>query len=305
MYTINKFFVIGQFVSKNIKFVSEVSMNISMPLENITEKLYLGINISHKRTKYVLGKTLTDDTHIHNCYEIYFNISGDVSFLIEDRLYPVSAGDIIITRPNEFHHCIYNSDCIHDHYCLWFNTNEKITEAFGIFSQVEKGRQNLIYINKNKERIRELFKEIYEIFKKDTESCFEMAARFYSLLELIESEHTTESSRMEIPEPLEKAIKYIDENLPYKCTAEEVAQSLYISRCTLYRLFKENLGMTPARYIEMKRMAMAQEMLYNGKNVSEVCLACGYDSCSHFISVFKKSYNCTPHKYKKQLVFAR
>ena len=46
------------------------------------------------------------DDHIHNECEIYINLSGDVSFAVENSVYPIMPGGIIITRPLEYHHCI-------------------------------------------------------------------------------------------------------------------------------------------------------------------------------------------------------
>ena len=42
-----------------------------------------------------------DGAHIHSFCEVYLNLSGDVSFVVEDSVYPVGRGDIIITKPNE------------------------------------------------------------------------------------------------------------------------------------------------------------------------------------------------------------
>ena len=49
------------------------------------------------------------ESHFHDRCEIYINISGDVSYMVENHLYPVSKGDIIITKPFEYHNCIYNN----------------------------------------------------------------------------------------------------------------------------------------------------------------------------------------------------
>ena len=46
----------------------------------------------------------TDDAHIHDYCEVYFNVSGNVSFAVENKVYPVNTGDIIISKPNEIHY---------------------------------------------------------------------------------------------------------------------------------------------------------------------------------------------------------
>ena len=45
--------------------------------------------------------------HIHDLCEIYVNLSGNVSFVVERNLYKILPGDIIITKPYEYHHCVY------------------------------------------------------------------------------------------------------------------------------------------------------------------------------------------------------
>ena len=44
-----------------------------------------------------------NESHIHKECEIYINLSGDVSFEVENHIYPISRGSVIITRPYEYH----------------------------------------------------------------------------------------------------------------------------------------------------------------------------------------------------------
>ena len=40
--------------------------------------------------------------HVHAECEIYLNLSGDVSFMVEDHIYPIVPGSMIITKPYEY-----------------------------------------------------------------------------------------------------------------------------------------------------------------------------------------------------------
>lgn len=62
--------------------------------------------------------------HAHECCEIYVNVSGDVSFAVEDAIYPIGRGDVIITRPQEYHYCIHNTNAVHKHYRVIFWTQK-------------------------------------------------------------------------------------------------------------------------------------------------------------------------------------
>ena len=61
-----------------------------------------------------------DKKHIHDCYEIYINIKGNVSFLVEDTVHPISSGDIVIFKPNGYHYCVINEKTVHEWVCIWF-----------------------------------------------------------------------------------------------------------------------------------------------------------------------------------------
>lgn len=39
----------------------------------------------------------TMSIHIHDCYEVYFSISGGKQFLIDNRVYEFEAGDIFLS----------------------------------------------------------------------------------------------------------------------------------------------------------------------------------------------------------------
>ena len=99
---------------------------------------------------------------------------------------------------------------------------------------------------------------------------------------------------------MEDVLKYIDTNLGSECSGEKIASEFYISRATLYRMFKTHLNISPAKYIEAKRLSLAKEMLEKKKSIQEVYSTCGFNDYSHFISIFKKRFGTTPHKYIKE-----
>ncbi|MBR7099164.1 MAG: AraC family ligand binding domain-containing protein, partial [Clostridia bacterium] len=80
--------------------------------------------------------------HVDDMIEFYILLEGDVSFMVEHNLYKLLPGDIVITKPNEMHNCILNSDSRHRHMCFgltrrtisffptfWHTNSEKIMSA--------------------------------------------------------------------------------------------------------------------------------------------------------------------------------
>ena len=64
-----------------------------------------------------------DPLHIHGYLEIFFSIDADVSFLVNDAVYPVCAGDLVISRPGDVHVCVFPKSAVYDYYCLWIDTD--------------------------------------------------------------------------------------------------------------------------------------------------------------------------------------
>jgi AraC-like DNA-binding protein len=90
----------------------------------------------------------------------------------------------------------------------------------------------------------------------------------------------------------------ITENL----SMDEMAQRCCVSLSTFKRRFKEWIGGSPHEWIIAKRMELAHKILRERDiTISSLAKLCGYNNVSHFIEVFKKHYNITPHMLRKQL----
>lgn len=98
-----------------------------------------------------------------------------------------------------------------------------------------------------------------------------------------------------------QAKKYIDENYANIKTVDDVCRSMYISRYYLSHLFKEYSGMSPLKYIIIKRIEYAKELLRTTDlPISEIALKTGYVELNSFIKIFKKVENMTPYAYRVQ-----
>lgn len=235
--------------------------------------------------------------HVHREYEIYLNLSGDVSFMVEDRIYPVSAGSVIITRPYEYHHCIYRSNERHRHYRILFSSdnNEKILDVF--FNR-EAGQKNFLMIAPSK---LDRFIYILEKLRCSELTIVSYYKYFFEFLEILdESKNTIVNNEIKLNSNLLLAIRYINDNISYQFSIDELAKAANTSISTLERNFCHFLGMTPSKYIRQRRLGIAIGYLNSGKSVTEACFDSGFSDCSKFISLFKRNFGMTPLKYKKK-----
>lgn len=101
---------------------------------------------------------------------------------------------------------------------------------------------------------------------------------------------------------LTAAVQYVHNHLDRPLSVEELAEAACMSRSTFYRKFRDEFGVTPLQYVHRQRMRWAQSLLRAGdRTVTDVCLALGFRSVSHFITRFKQSVGLTPKAYQERV----
>jgi len=86
----------------------------------------------------------------------------------------------------------------------------------------------------------------------------------------------------DLPEPLQRALTFIEQNLHNPITAEDLSSASIISKPTLVRLFRNHLGASPVKYLWDRRLDEADRLLLTGRyTVAEVAgFLCFSDSSS-------------------------
>ena len=233
--------------------------------------------------------------HIHDSYEIYVNVTGDVAFLVNNRLYPVKKGDVIVTRPGDVHICIYQSDAMHERFCFWLDCPEDSPLLSFIH---RKDFSNFIHFSDDTRR--ELLRLLYRL--KDAEAAGREPARtayVFRLLTLFAEGEQTDLERPALPKPMQQVLDYINANYANLHSMDDIAEATHISCSTLNRWFRTYLQLSPHKYVEALKLSYAQRLLLEGRTVTDVCNCSGFTDCSRFISVFKNKFGQTPLQYQK------
>ena len=239
-----------------------------------------------------------DGSHIHDQCEIYINLSGDVSFMVENNIYPIKKGDIIITKPFEYHHCVYHSKVIHKYFCLWINP-ENNHVILDMFFKRNKGEGNKIVLSEDDT---ERFIDICFELRNTTLSITRKYCLYFELLDILTrgiKGTTTHKEDLNLPQDIMTALDYIDANYRTEISILDIANHAHISINTLERHFRDALRTTPYAYINKKRLSHSIILLKNGYSVIEAAQESGFADYSGYIAKFKKVYGMTPLKFKK------
>lgn len=235
------------------------------------------------------------DLHTHEECEIYINLAGDISFMVESKVYPLTRGDVILARPGEYHHCIYRSEARHKLFWILFsgNQNQELLDLF-------YGEEQVNFISPTEELKIELIDLCHSLLNEkmtDMDRYF----LFFRLQSILKTSMTNKTVMKDaIPKDLSDTLVYIEQHITENLQISSIAKALHISESTIERKFKEYLKLTPMELIRRKKILLAADLLRNGESVLNAGLQIGYQDNSHFIKLFKRYYGITPLQYQKK-----
>jgi len=237
-----------------------------------------------------------NQSHIHSECEIYLNLSGNVAFEVEKHIYPISRGSVIITRPYEYHHCIYRSAGSHDHYWITFSAGEN-QELLKLFFRREKGADNLLILGEAE------LTRMCGILDALLEGSDQLQRQidFLRLVQLLNSckraSHTEYMQKM--PRDVAAALQYMEDHLGDDLDMPTLAEVSGVSINSLERHFRRELGTTPHAMLRRMRLLDSMKYLREGKTVSEAALKSGFTDYSGYIQMFRREFGMTPRYYKE------
>lgn len=101
------------------------------------------------------------------------------------------------------------------------------------------------------------------------------------------------------PASLSKVIEKIDEDLALDLSLSQLAELAGLSIPHFCRAFKQTLGSSPYAFVVRRRIERAKEFLrHSSMPVTEIALACGFSSSSHFSNAFRREVGMTPSAHR-------
>lgn len=237
-------------------------------------------------------------SHIHDAFEIYFNLSGSVSFVVGNHTYPIERGDLIVTRPYEYHHCVYHDNACHEHYCLELSCDTASPFASALAASFGGGPHIRL-------RGREIDRFRHHLDALRSPVPYGETEKLYHLFGLLHlaAAHAVpfEQNRPDesLPESLRITLDYVAAHYAEPLTVDFLANAAFVSVNTLERHFKRHLGITPMEYIKRKRLSEAMLLLREDRSVSEVAYLTGFCGASAFIQAFRRAFGVTPFRFAK------
>ena len=262
--------------------------------------------------------TFVDETlncHWHPDFEFAVLVSGSLDFYINGIHLLMEAGDGIFINSNNMHTAKQRTGCsgavikgVAFPTSLFVNNMSSMMYKKYFEPIVNTPVQGII-IPKGTIYAEKLTKSMLDIHKLTTED-FGKELSYLSILSELwrenlayifknKSELLEHKINRKNEERAKKILSYIHENYSEPLTVDLLAKHANISRSECFRCFKHFTNKNPIEYINEYRLGNAAKLLMeSGLSVTEVGVACGFNSSSYFGKIFKEIYGVSPKQYR-------
>lgn len=265
--------------------------------------------LQFKRDAYLQDVQL----HHHDFYEVYFLLSGDVTYTIESRLYRVMPGEVLLISPRELHQvCIRPEMSAYERYTLWVDPqllrqfSSERTDLSRCFDPSRPNYDNLLKLTPEEQRlVRSLFETLWQEY--DSSAYGSDLLRKSILAQLLVAVNRMSAQTVSRPETYSSnrivtaAVEYINQHYGAPLSLDLLAEQFFVSKYHLSHEFNRQVGTSVHRYILKKRLLNARQLMAAGESPSQVYGRCGFGDYAGFYRAFRSEYGVGPKEYTLSL----
>lgn len=244
--------------------------------------------------------------HYHDFYKIIVFYGGNVTYMIEGRSYVLEPGDIVLVNRFDIHKPTIDNTVPYERTVLYIsdrcleNSSRGNYDAMLCFSQAAEKKSYVLRVKEFRDTEAgrllarmETGEERYG-WERERALLFELFLLAVNRL-CLEEEREKRSRPGAIYNPkVMDLLAYLREHLFEEISIDALAETFYISKYHMMRLFKQETGYTIHRYVTEKRIAAAREKLLEGLSAAKVSEECGFQDYSTFLRAFQSCVHMTP-----------
>lgn len=236
--------------------------------------------------------------HAHNYSELFYIVGGDGQFRIEDRLYPVTANQLVIVNPNVIHTEVSLEARPMEYIVLGIDglelsVSENTDRRFCILDCRSSG--DILTCLKN--ILREM-KAAQPGYKSICQAYMEIL-----IIRLIRSTGTSISTSHDTPQASRQCATvrhYIDTHYKEQLDLDQLAGAAHVNKYYLAHAFKREYGISPINYLIQRRIEESRYLLRETDlSLSQIAQMLGFSSASYFSQTFRRTDGVSPMEYRK------
>lgn len=240
--------------------------------------------------------------HNHSDYEILLFLEGDAGYVVEDKIYTLEPGNLIIIRKHELHHICHNSPAPYGRVVLMVSPDFFLQNACADyemqFLEVSPGTGHKI----SADRVRT--SGLYDAFMRYKRYSGDyrlppeapiLRSIIVEILYLINQVSEFSASDISMG-PIRSVILHLNNHYTGNITLDYLQERFFISKYYLCREFRKATGLTVHEYIRRKRLTKVRELCAGGMSIGDAALKAGFQDYSSFYRAFRREYGVPPRR---------
>ena len=256
-------------------------------------------------------KDLTSRTysfHHHDFLKIMILLSGNVTYVVEGRSYPLAPWDMVLVDRGQVHRPVVDTAHPYERILLYlsptfletYSTKEApLTRCF------ETAQYHHSQVLRLSQETLAPFKVLLQKLETNTnfrndDFAAPLLAKALCLEFLIELNRITLSPKAgfltesTLDYRISGLLAYINSHLEEPMDVASLSALSGLSSYHMMRLFKQETGYTVGNYITEKRLIKARDLMSQGTCATQACYLCGFQNYSSFLRAYKKRYPGRP-----------
>lgn len=250
--------------------------------------------------------------HLHEEYEIYYLFEGERFYFIGQKTYHCKKGSLVLVNKNLIHKTGMAGGSYHDRILIEF-CGEPFGTFFSSLGDMNLERffdENTGVINleqRDQTYVENLLLGIQsEMHHKLPGFRLSVMMKLSELL-IFAARTNAKASKSDIDvhspkhQKVDEVANYIVTHCQEPLSLESVADTFFVNKCYLSRIFKEVTSFTVNEYINVHRINKASDLLTSTTmSIAEIASECGYESLTYFEKVFRTYREISPLKYRNE-----
>lgn len=253
--------------------------------------------------------------HWHECLEISYVVKGKGRYFIEDRVYEMQPGDVIIINNIEPHYLeVYDEEMIQPVIVfkpslIFSDTSCSLEKQYlsPFFENCSQFKNKININNPQAYQIRTCMEKIYCEYN-EKKFGYEMMIKSLLLFVLAQLVRFFANKDMNLEnravkrqnlECMQKLLEYINNNFDSDISLQKAASMAGFSPQYFSGFFKKITGNTFVRYLNILRVDKAVKLLQEtDKKIIHIANECGFNNIANFNRIFKSITGHNPSDYR-------
>lgn len=245
--------------------------------------------------------------HIHDECEINYILESGMTYIMQDREYDLSSGDIFFVNSNIPHNSIVYKGA--KSLLIQFKIDTRSQDVYKSLSRyINNAGLHAAHFKSGTEECEKLKVCLENIIAETTakNNAYEdfLIAEIYKIIAYLYRYNIIKNPESFFsPEGINKimpVLEYIHNHYNENISLEDMSNLINVNKSHFCRLFKKAANTSLVDYINFVRISKAESLLISTEHsISEIAELVGFTSGAYFTKIFKRTKSLTPMQYRK------